>query len=180
MIKSKFVSIIKTVRYAMKGIAYAMKNERNMRIHLVSAIGVMVFSTFFNMSAVEYTILVLTISLVMMSEMFNSAIEGLIDLCAKEYNTTAKAAKDIAAGGVLIVAMAAVVVGCILFSKKEAYISMWVFFCMNPLMGILGLFLLVIGYLYVFWGPTEIKNKLHVLIRKAKHRISDTDNLGGK
>ena len=178
MTKNRIMSMLKTVKCAIKGIVYAIKNERNMRIHTVATFYVMLFSTFFKMSVVEYAILIVTIAMVITSEMFNSAIESLIDLCAKDYNTTAKAAKDIAAGAVLIVAMGAVGVGIALFSKKEAYISMWVFFCKNPIISILGIILLMSSYLYVFWGPTEIKNKIQSGLRELKNK--NNSNLRGE
>ena len=160
--------VLRSLKYALKGIIYAIKNERNMRIHTTVAGYVLVFSAICGMNAYEYAILILTISLVIMGEMFNSAVENLIDLCAKEYNATAKAAKDIAAGAVLILAFASVAVGLILFTKEQAYTKLWAFFCVYPFAFVAFIFSAFTSYFYIFVGPAELKNKLKNAFKKLK------------
>ena len=94
--------ILKSFKYAIRGIIYTIRNERNMRVHSVVSLCVIFLSFFFNLSAEKYCILGLVISFVIVSEVINSSLESLIDLCAKDYNSIAKAAKDMAAGAVLI------------------------------------------------------------------------------
>ncbi|MBO3443164.1 MULTISPECIES: diacylglycerol kinase [Clostridia] len=115
--------IIKAFNAAIEGIIYTFKFERNMKIHYFVAVLVFVASLFFDLSRVEMLILIFSISLVVISEMFNTAIEKTIDMITEEYNVLAKIAKDVAAGGVLIAALNSVVVGYLLFYDKITDIS---------------------------------------------------------
>ena len=111
--------------------------------------------------------------------MFNSAVENLIDLCAKEYNATAKAAKDIAAGAVIILAFASVAVGLILFTQEQAYTKLWAFFCVYPVAFVAFIFSVFASYFYVFVGPAELRNKLKNAFRKLKSAFI-IKNMDGK
>jgi len=114
--KSK--SLIESFNYAVRGIIYALKSERNMRIHFAVAIGVIFLSLFFDFTKLELLMLFITIAFVFMAEMFNTAIERSVDLFTDEYHQLAKIAKDVAAGGVLIAAINSVVVGYLLFFDR--------------------------------------------------------------
>jgi len=115
-------------RYAVNGIKSALKSEHNLKIHCGIAVLVLVASYFLLESAVEYIVLFLTIGLVLVAEMVNTAIETIVDLICYDilrdhlnkdiYNERAKIAKDIGAGSVLIAAVIAVIVGLILFIPK--------------------------------------------------------------
>ena len=111
--KSK--SLIESFNYAVNGIIYTLKSERNMRIHFVAAIAVIFLSLFFDFTKLELLMLFITIAFVLVAEMFNTAIERSIDLFTDEYHQLAKIAKDVAAGGVLIAAINSLVVGYLLF-----------------------------------------------------------------
>lgn len=115
--------IIKAFNAAIEGILYTFKFERNMKIHYLVAAIVFIASLFFDLSKVEMLLLIFAISLVIISEMFNTAIEKTIDMITDEYNVLAKIAKDVAAGGVLIATLNSVVVGYILFYDKLTEIS---------------------------------------------------------
>lgn len=104
--------------YAIEGIIYAIKTQRNMRIHMFIAILVLIFSLFFDFTKVEMLILFLTITLVIVLEMINTAIEATIDVLANYYHPLAKIAKNVAAGAVLISAITAILVGYLLFFEK--------------------------------------------------------------
>lgn len=104
--------------YAIEGIIYAIRTQRNMKIHMAAAILVLIFSLFFNFSKLEMLILFLTITIVLVLEMINTAIEATIDVLANYYHPLAKIAKNVAAGAVLISAVNAVVVGYLLFFDK--------------------------------------------------------------
>lgn len=171
---TKIFSLIKSIKFALKGIVYAIKNERNMRIHTVAAIFVLFLSAACGINSIEYAILILTIGLVVICEMFNTVIESFIDLCAKEYNSIAKIAKDMSAGAVMVSAMAAVVVGFIFFGKKEAYTKLWAIFCSSPFVFIFVLILFFLfSYIYIFLGPTEIKNKIKSIAHTLKKAINN-------
>ncbi len=115
--------IIKAFNAAIEGIIYTFKFERNMKIHYFLAVVVFIASLFFNLTKVEMILLIFAISLVIISEMFNTAVEKTIDMVTDEYNVFAKIAKDVAAGGVLIAALNSLVVGYILFYDKLTEIS---------------------------------------------------------
>lgn len=109
--------LLKSFRFAFAGIKVGMK-ERNMRIHITCAIIVIIAGIFTHLSAVEWLILILTISLVIGMEMVNTAIENVVDLVSPEYHPLAKVAKDVAAGAVLVFAIASVIIGIIIFIPK--------------------------------------------------------------
>lgn len=153
------MKILKSFKFALKGIIYTLKNERNMRIHTVVSASVLFLSLFFNFNIEKYLILFLTMALVMVSELINSAVEGLVDFYSKNYSSAAKIAKDIAAGAVLIASGFAAAIGVLLFHDVSSYLKMWRFLCSYPFsFSILALFL-ALTYFYIFWGPAEIKHK---------------------
>lgn len=104
--------------YAIEGIIYAVKTQKNMRFHMIIAILVLLGSLFFDFTKIEMLILFITITLVIVLEMINTAIEATIDVLANYYHPLAKIAKNVAAGAVLIGAVNAVVVGYLLFFEK--------------------------------------------------------------
>ncbi|OCL25214.1 diacylglycerol kinase [Orenia metallireducens] len=108
-------NLIKSFNYAVNGIIYSLKHERNMKIHLIISVIVLLFGIFFSLNKLELLILFISITLVFFSEMINTAIERLSDLVNKEYHPTIKIIKDVAAGAVLITALNAIVVGYIIF-----------------------------------------------------------------
>ncbi len=115
--------LIKAFNDAIEGILYTFKFERNMKIHYLGSALVLVVSLFLNLSRIEMIMLLFSISLVVVAEMFNTAIEKTIDLVTDEYHVLAKIAKDVAAGGVLVAALNSVVVGYILFFDKLTELS---------------------------------------------------------
>jgi diacylglycerol kinase len=103
--------------YAMTGIATAIREQRNLKVQLAIAVAVIVAGVYFQVTAPEWCILLLTIALVIGMEMMNSAIEDLVNLVTREHHPLAGKVKDIAAGAVLVMAIVAVVVGGIVFWK---------------------------------------------------------------
>ena len=100
-----------------------VRTERNMKIHLVAAILVLIACFFFDISRVEFLILVITITMVMSAEVVNTAIEAVVDMSTNYYHPLAKIAKNAAAGAVLITAINAVIVGYVIFWDKLTNIS---------------------------------------------------------
>ena len=167
------MNIFKSLKFALNGILYVIKNERNMRFHMVVSVYVFEFSLFFSMNIWKYIILILVISSIIILEMLNSSLENLIDLCSKEYNTSAKIAKDIAAGAVLIMCFASVIIGLIFFTELEAYVKIWFFICKYPVIIIPFVLFSYACYEYIFLGPTEIKNKFKKIMYKFKNKTSE-------
>jgi diacylglycerol kinase (ATP) len=108
---------------AINGIIDTVRTERNMRIHLVAALGVLIACFCFDISKVEFLILALTISMVIAAELVNTAIEAAIDMTTNYYHPLAKVAKNAAAGAVLITAINALVVGYVIFWDKLSNLS---------------------------------------------------------
>lgn len=121
MIKHR--TLIKSFGYAVNGIRFALKEDQNIRIHLLAAIVVIGLSFFFRVNAFEMGILGVMILLVITTEMINTALEKTVDLITKEYREEAKIAKDVGAGMVLISAVGSIIVGVLIFAP---YISRYI------------------------------------------------------
>lgn len=109
-------SLIKSFAYAFNGVSYALKYNRNLRIHFIVALAVLMLSIFFKVTPYEMSILAIMVLLVILSEMINAAIEEMINLITQEHRKEAKIAKDVAAGMVLIAAVGSVIIGSIIFT----------------------------------------------------------------
>lgn len=110
--------LIDSLNYAFEGIIYGLKTQRNMKIHFLVAIIVLVASLFFDLTRIEILILFLTISMVIVAEMINTAIESTIDLITDKYHIFAKIAKNVAAGAVLIAAINSLIVAYLIFFHR--------------------------------------------------------------
>lgn len=109
---------LKSFSYAFAGIKDLFKTQPNAKIHLVVAICVIIAGFFFQVSTTEWCILAITMAMVLSAEAFNTALEYLTDLVSPDHHPLAGKTKDVAAGGVLISAIAAVIVGLIIFLPK--------------------------------------------------------------
>ncbi|WP_374284909.1 diacylglycerol kinase family protein [Lactococcus sp.] len=115
----KNTNFLSSLEFAVTGIWTAFKQERNMRKHAISGLLAIVMGFLFHISATEWLFLLLSVSLVFMAELFNSAIENVVDLAADyQFHLRAKRAKDMAAGAVLVISLFAAVVGCFVFLPK--------------------------------------------------------------
>ena len=97
------------------GIRTGIRKERNMKIHCLAVIAVTVAGTFLHIKPVEWCICLLLFGLILSLELVNTALEAVVDLVTKEKKPLAKIAKDTAAGAVLVSAIAAAIIGCIIF-----------------------------------------------------------------
>lgn len=103
-------------KYAAQGIYYALRTQRNFRIHTIASIVVISVGSFLRLSTIEIAVLALTCGAVMALELINTALEAVVDLTVKQtYHELAKIAKDCAAGAVFVAALTAILVGvCLL------------------------------------------------------------------
>ena len=108
--------------YAFQGIFTCVRKERNMKIHCVAAVLVVIAGVILKISAIEWCICMELFGLVMALEHVNTAVEAVVDMVTEEYHPLAKVAKDTAAGAVLIAAIMAAIAGCIIFLPKIAQI----------------------------------------------------------
>lgn len=104
--------------FAWEGLWSGMRSEKNFIIHLIVAVLVVIAGFIFQLALVEWAIIVMTIGLVLIAEIFNTAVEKMIDYMKPEISPQAKVIKDIAAGGVLVSAFFSVIIGLIIFLSK--------------------------------------------------------------
>jgi diacylglycerol kinase (ATP) len=110
-------SLLDSFNWAFEGIIHVLRTQRNMRIHFLAAIVVLIFAIAIGVQEFELLALLIAISFVLIAEMLNSAIEGAIDVATTSFDPMAKLAKDVAAGAVLIATVNAVAVGYIVFER---------------------------------------------------------------
>ena len=110
--------LVNSFKYAFEGIAQTYIGEQNLKIHTFIAILVIVFGFFLQIDIIEWFICLILIGLVLMSEFFNTAIEYVVDLASPRVHPLAKAAKDTASAGVLIMSIMSAIVGGIIFIPK--------------------------------------------------------------
>lgn len=110
-------TIVDSFNIAIEGIIYTIKTQRSMRLHFLFAIVIILISIFLQLEKVELLVVCGAVSLVLISEMFNTAIEKIIDLITSDFHPLARIIKDVAAGSVLISAIFAVIAGYLVFSK---------------------------------------------------------------
>ena len=114
----KIRKLLDSFNYAIEGLVYSVRTQRNMRIHMVATIVILIACFFFNISKLEILIVTITITMVVLAEMLNTAIECTLDATTNYYHPLVKIAKNVSAGAVLITALNAVVVGYIVFWDK--------------------------------------------------------------
>jgi len=114
-------------RNALIGIKTAYKSQKNLRLHIVIGFFVIFLGVFLKVSIVEWLILLLTILMVVITEMFNTALEFTVDLFSTEYSKQAKKAKDISAAGVLVTAIFAIFIGIIIFLPKLLSLILFIY-----------------------------------------------------
>ena len=102
-------------RHACEGIAEALRTQRNLRIHALALALVLAAGLMARLPALEMALLLLAVALVVVAELFNTAVEAVVDLVTGEYHPLAKFAKDVAAGAVLMAAGAAALIGLLVF-----------------------------------------------------------------
>ena len=110
--------LLKSFKYAFDGIYTGIKEEQNMKIHITIMILVIIFGIMLKISKAERIICIILFGLVISMELINTAIENTVDLITKEKNEQAKIAKDVAAGAVLVSAIASAIIGVIIFVPK--------------------------------------------------------------
>lgn len=113
--KSEWSKFIAGFGYAFSGLWYALRTQRNARVHVLIATIAIVVAIFLRISAVEFALLFVAISSVFTAEMFNTVFELCVDLASPEYHPLAKIAKDVAAGAVLLSAILSVIIGLFIF-----------------------------------------------------------------
>jgi diacylglycerol kinase (ATP) len=122
---------IDSLNYAIEGIIHAARTQKQMRHHFLAALLVLLAVLFLKVSALEFTLLTISICFVLFAELINTAVEAVVDLVSPGYHPLAKIAKDVAAGGVLVAAIGAVVMGYLILSK-------YIFPVYREVLGVMG------------------------------------------
>jgi diacylglycerol kinase (ATP) len=113
----RFHGFFESLKVALNGVGYLFLYHRNMRIIFLCGVTAFLTGVYFRLRGIELVALCVTITLVFMAEMFNTAIELIIDMSTRKYHTLIKLVKDISAAVVLIAALNSLGVGYVLFSK---------------------------------------------------------------
>lgn len=100
--------------HAFSGLAYALRTQRNARLHLLFTFLVVGLAIWLDLDAEQWCLLLLAIGLVLMSELSNTAIESAVDLASPELHPLAKTAKDVKAAAVLVSAITSILVGLLI------------------------------------------------------------------
>ena len=111
-------NFITSVKDCFNGLSFIMLSEHNFKREVILAIFTLIACYILKVSKIEFVIILLVIALVIVSEIFNTAIEKTVDLYTKEYNEIAKIAKDVSALAVLTMCFFALIIGIIIFVPK--------------------------------------------------------------
>ena len=106
---------MKSFRYAFQGLAYVVKSQHNMWIHLCITALVVIAATVLHVTKTDWLWLIVAIVIVFLAEIFNTAFEFLCDVVSEKFNPAVEKAKDIAAAAVLVAAGGAIIIGVMIF-----------------------------------------------------------------
>lgn len=107
--------LFKSFSYAFKGLFKTWREEQNLQIQTILSLIMIILGAYFKISLLEWALLVLIISLVLVAEIANSAVERITDVLRPRINSYVKEIKDIMAAGVLLSSLAAIIIGLIIF-----------------------------------------------------------------
>lgn len=116
--KKEYKKLINSFKYAIEGFISSFKTERNMKIHVLATIVVILLGIYVKLNFVEWCVIAIAIAVVIAGELFNTAIETVVDMVSPEKNPKAKLAKDISAAAVLALAIGAAATGLLIFIPK--------------------------------------------------------------
>ncbi len=111
-------NLLYSFRYAFQGIYSSFKSERNMKIHIFMMTLVILFGILLKISLLEWFVCIILFIIVIAGELFNTAVETVVDMVSPDINEKAKLAKDVSAGGVLVLAIGASIIGLFIFIPK--------------------------------------------------------------
>lgn len=113
--KSEWEKFIAGFGYASNGLWYALRTQRNVRVHTAIALLAIALGVMLRITPVEFALIFVAITGVFIAEMFNTVLELCVDLASPQYHPLAKIAKDVAAGAVLLNALLAIMIGLFVF-----------------------------------------------------------------
>ena len=111
------VKLVDSFNYAIEGLIYVLKSQRNMRIHFLFAVLLLLLGIYLNLSKIELLVLLMAIAFVLFAEIFNTAIEYTVDLVGTNVNPLARIIKDVGAGAVLLASVTGLIIFYIIFAR---------------------------------------------------------------
>ncbi len=152
--------LLKSFVYAGKGIIWCLKNERNMRAHFslcVYMYAYLLIYDFFELTKVEWAVILLCNALVFSLEIVNTAIEKAVDLATEKKHPLAEISKDAAAGAVLVSALFSVAVGLVILLQPEAFRQMAEYYKDRIYLLVILAISLVLTFVFIIKGFPKIK-----------------------
>lgn len=137
--------------HAIQGVVHVVRTEKNMRIHLALGLLVVLLATVLRISRVELIALILTIGIMFVAELLNTAIEEVVNLITTEYHPLAKIIKNVSAGAVLVSALTAIAIGYLVFIDYFLNYDRLIFRQEIPLHYLLVLTLVTIVLVIIAW-----------------------------
>lgn len=125
----RFARLFKSFTYAFKGLFKTFREEQNLRIQATVAVIVVILGLYFKISPLEWSILIITITLVILMEIANSAVERVTDVLKPRIDGYVKDIKDIMAAAVMLSSLAAVIIGLIILGPP--FIELIIKICYN-------------------------------------------------
>ena len=116
-------SLLQSFNFAFQGLVASVRHQRNMRVHLLLAFAVLIVSIFLNLSRLQLVVIIISVAFVFITELINSVIEAVVDMITDEFDLRAKAAKDMAAGAVLVAAINALIVAYLVLADQLTHVS---------------------------------------------------------
>ena len=116
--KNRFNKLVANFGYAIKGITTLFREEQNAQIHLIVTVAIVSLGFYLGLTTLEWSLVILSIGLVLVAEGINTAIENAMDAISTEQHPKIGKVKDIAAGAVLIAAIIALAIGLLIFIPK--------------------------------------------------------------
>ena len=110
-----FGRFFRSFSYSIEGLKYAYKYEQSMMIHVIATILVICANIFFQVTGIEWLITILAIGMVLSAELFNTAIEAVVDLVTLEEHPLAKIAKDCSSAATFVLACMAAIIGLVVY-----------------------------------------------------------------
>lgn len=164
---SKAKKQLLSFKYAVCGLLSAINSEAHMRFHLVTTIYVVAFCLkFYELSPDLWVLLILTISAVWITELINTAIERLSDAVTKQYDKNIGFVKDVAAGAVLISAIASVVVAFFILFDIKVFKSMLTYFTQNIVSLVVLILSFFVALIFVAFKPSKYPQYIKTLANK--------------
>ena len=107
--------LMHSVKYSVEGLMYAYKNEQSMLLHFMACVAVLLCGLIFSITGTEWLILILALTVIMVVELFNTAIEAVVDMVTLELNPLAKIAKDCGSAAAFVVSIITFVISISIF-----------------------------------------------------------------